>query len=93
LPVKEPLVATSSWYPVAPFTLLQLATKLLLLMIVAAVAVGGEGTPGAASTVTTKFVPTKPYGITKNHAIAATRLIRGIKASIACLSGLAQITR
>jgi hypothetical protein len=62
-------------------------------MFVAAVAVGGEGAPGAASTVTTKFVPTKPYSRTKNHPIAATRLIRGIKASIARLRWLAQITR
>jgi hypothetical protein len=66
--------------------------KLLLLMFVAAVAVGGEGASGAASTVTTKLVPTKPYTRTKNHAIAATRLIRGIKAPIAHLRWLAQIT-
>jgi len=62
-------------------------------MFVAAVAVGGEGALGAASTVTTKFVPTKPYTRTKNHAIAATRLIRGIKTSIARLRWFAQITR
>jgi hypothetical protein len=61
-------------------------------MFVAAVAVGGEGSPGAASTVTTKFVPTKPYTRTKNHAIAATRLIRGIKAFTPLIRGLAQIT-
>jgi hypothetical protein len=63
-------------------------------MFVAAVAVGGEGTPGgAASTVTTKFVPTKPYSRTKNHPIAATRLIRAMQASTPPIRGPAEIPR
>jgi hypothetical protein len=47
------------------------------------VAVGrgvGVGVGLFASTVTTKFVPTKQHTITKNRAIAASRLFLGIKA-------------
>jgi len=47
---------------------------------------------GAASTVTTKLALTKPHTTTKNRAIAATRLTRGLKAFVTHLRGLAQIT-
>ena len=47
---------------------------------------------GAASTVTTKLVPTRPHTTTKNRAIAATRLIRGLNALVTHLRWLAQIT-
>jgi hypothetical protein len=50
-------------------------------------------TLGAASTVTTKFVPTKPHTPTKNHPIAATRLIRRMQASPSPPRRLMQITR
>src|SRR4029077_5201821 len=41
----------------------------------------GVGVGLFASTVTTKFVPTKQHTTTKNRAIAATRRIRGMQAS------------